>query len=58
MAADDPSGIEFFESKIRPILVDNCYSCHSQQSPKIKGGLLLRRSRPQPFDQGGSIHRQ
>jgi hypothetical protein len=41
MAADDPAGLEFFESKIRPILVDNCYPCHSQQSPKIKGGLLL-----------------
>jgi hypothetical protein len=41
MGADDPAGTEFFESKIRPILVDNCYSCHSQQSAKIKGGLLL-----------------
>jgi hypothetical protein len=41
MAADDPAGIEFFESRIRPILADNCYPCHSQQSPKIKGGLLL-----------------
>jgi hypothetical protein len=40
-AADDSGGAEFFESKIRPILVDHCYSCHSQQSPKIKGGLLL-----------------
>ncbi|HTA30870.1 MAG TPA: DUF1549 domain-containing protein, partial [Candidatus Cybelea sp.] len=40
-AADDPAGLEFFENKIRPILVDNCYSCHSQQSAKIKGGLLL-----------------
>ncbi len=40
-AADDPAGIEFFESNIRPILVDNCYSCHSQQSAKIKGSLLV-----------------
>jgi hypothetical protein len=40
-AADDPAGMEFFENKIRPILVDNCYPCHSQQSPKIKGGLRL-----------------
>ena len=40
-AADDPAGTEFFESKVRPILVDNCYPCHSQQSLKIKGGLLL-----------------
>ncbi len=41
LAADDPAGIEYFESHIRPILVDNCYQCHSQQSAKIKGGLLL-----------------
>ncbi len=40
-AADDPAGLEFFETKIRPILADNCYKCHSQQSAKIKGGLLL-----------------
>jgi len=40
-AADDPAGLEFFESKIRPILVDNCYHCHSHQSEKVKGGLLL-----------------
>jgi len=40
-ASDDAAGPEFFENKIRPILVDNCYSCHSQQSQKVKGGLLL-----------------
>ena len=32
---------DFFESKIRPVLVNNCYKCHSQQAAKIKGGLLL-----------------
>ena len=40
-ANEDPGGLEFFENKIRPVLVDNCYKCHSQQSEKIKGGLLL-----------------
>lgn len=40
-AADDPAGVEFFENKIRPILADNCYSCHSRQSARVKGGLLL-----------------
>ena len=39
--AADPSGIEFFETKIRPILSDDCYKCHSRQSEKVKGGLLL-----------------
>jgi cytochrome c553 len=36
--ADD---VEFFESKIRPILVDNCYKCHSATSKKLKGNLRL-----------------
>ena len=31
----------FFESKIRPLLVEHCYECHSQQSSSIKGGLSL-----------------
>ncbi|HKS38888.1 MAG TPA: PSD1 and planctomycete cytochrome C domain-containing protein, partial [Verrucomicrobiae bacterium] len=42
--AEDPTqeGIEFFEKKIRPILVDNCYKCHAADSEKgPKGGLLL-----------------
>ena len=34
-------GLEFFEKKIRPVLVDNCYVCHSAQSKKPQGGLLL-----------------
>ena len=32
---------EFFENKIRPLLSENCYKCHSKDSEKIKGGLLL-----------------
>src|ERR1700683_5135448 len=32
---------EFFEMRIRPLLVDNCYKCHSAGSEKVKGGLLL-----------------
>ena len=31
----------FFESKVRPVLVENCYKCHSQAADKVKGGLLL-----------------
>lgn len=37
----DPAAIEFFESKIRPVLAEHCYSCHSQKAEKIKGGLYL-----------------
>ncbi|CAN5162716.1 hypothetical protein BH11PLA2_BH11PLA2_33300 [soil metagenome] len=32
---------EFFENKVRPILVEKCYSCHSEQAKKNKGGLTL-----------------
>ena len=38
-AAWGGSGEEFFESKIRPLLVDRCYECHSGE--KTKGGLAL-----------------
>jgi len=37
----DPEGIEFFEKKIRPVLADKCYSCHSSELRKVKGGLRL-----------------
>jgi hypothetical protein len=33
--------IEFFEKKIRPILVTNCFGCHSPQSKTLRGGLWL-----------------
>lgn len=31
----------FFESKIRPVLVEHCYECHSNEAGKAKGGLLV-----------------
>jgi len=37
----DPKRTEFFEKKIRPVLSDRCYSCHSAQAEKLKGSLLL-----------------
>src|SRR5688572_12556661 len=36
-----PEHIEFFESKIRPIFADSCYKCHSAESGKSKGDLML-----------------
>jgi hypothetical protein len=33
--------LAFFEKKIRPILVGQCYQCHSEEAKKDKGGLLL-----------------
>ncbi|HEX7449773.1 MAG TPA: PSD1 and planctomycete cytochrome C domain-containing protein [Pirellulales bacterium] len=35
----DSSGVEFFERKIRPLLVQHCYACHGQG--RAKGGLNL-----------------
>ena len=32
---------DFFEAKIRPVLAEKCYGCHSVESGKAKGGLLL-----------------
>ena len=43
-AESDAKGLQFFEEKIRPVLVDNCYKCHSADAEKVgklKGGLLL-----------------
>ncbi len=34
-------GIEFFERKIRPVLVEHCYQCHSARSQTLEGGLRL-----------------
>jgi mono/diheme cytochrome c family protein len=36
-----PNDLQFFESKIRPILADRCYKCHSHDADKVKGGLML-----------------
>jgi len=36
-----PEQIVFFEKKIRPVLVNQCYSCHSEEAKKDKGSLLL-----------------
>lgn len=39
--ADAAEGVEFFEKKIRPLLVEKCLDCHSAESGKVKGGLAL-----------------
>jgi hypothetical protein len=39
--ADDAKGIEFFEAKIRPVLAQHCYKCHSTGGRKSESGLLL-----------------
>ena len=39
--APDREGIELFEKKIRPVLVERCYECHSAAAKKVEGSLLL-----------------
>ena len=40
-AEPTPDQIQFFESKVRPILAGKCYKCHSIEEGKVKGGLTL-----------------
>lgn len=54
-AKDSEKGIEFFENKIRPVLAEHCYECHSAKSEKLKGGLLLDRS--EGWKRGGRVER-
>jgi hypothetical protein len=43
--ADSPAaggaGTEFFEKKIRPVLVEQCFECHSAGAKKLKGAFRL-----------------
>src|SRR5262249_9067648 len=37
----DEVGNQLFESKIRPLLTEHCYKCHSASSAKLKANLYL-----------------
>ncbi|MFZ9792202.1 MAG: DUF1549 domain-containing protein, partial [Gemmataceae bacterium] len=39
--ADEAKNMEFFEKKVRPLLLEHCSKCHSSQEKKTKGGLDL-----------------
>lgn len=40
-APPSKAALAFFEKKIRPVLVQHCYECHSAGAKKIQGGLTL-----------------
>ena len=43
-AEPDRRGLDYFEAKIRPLLVKHCYECHSTGAAsrkKLQAGLLL-----------------
>src|SRR5690242_17852078 len=41
LRADDAAEQEFFEKRVRPILVEHCFECHSAKTNPLKGGLRL-----------------
>ncbi|MFM8577470.1 MAG: DUF1553 domain-containing protein, partial [Planctomycetaceae bacterium] len=56
--ATNPKSIAFFESRIRPVLVEKCQSCHSGDLDAPKGGLRLdsREGLLSGGDSGPAIH--
>ena len=56
--AASPEELTFFESRIRPVLVEKCYKCHATgEGNKIKGGLALdtRESTRKGGDSGPAV---
>ena len=43
--------LQFFESKVRPLLVQHCYKCHAEDSETIQGALVL--DSKQGWEMGG-----
>ena len=39
--AAEADGVAFFETKIRPVLVEHCYQCHATGAKRLRGGLKL-----------------
>jgi hypothetical protein len=52
-AALDVRDLEFFEKKVRPLLVEECYGCHSSDAKKLGGELYL--DRRSGWQAGGSL---
>src|SRR5436305_10869651 len=53
---DRAAAAAFFEKKVRPLLVDNCYNCHSADT-NAKGGLRVddRNGLLQGGDSGAAV---
>lgn len=41
LAAQTAADVEFFEKKIRPVLAERCYACHSASATNVMGGLVV-----------------
>jgi hypothetical protein len=53
----DEKGLELYKSKIKKILVDNCYECHSTKEDRYESGLdvQFRRTLLDGGDRGAAI---
>lgn len=54
-AQADPKSTEFFETKVRPVLAEHCYSCHGEK--KQRGDIRLDAGKhfTQARDEGGPL---
>src|SRR5262245_34492665 len=50
-SAGRAEGDDFFEKKVRPVLAEHCYACHSATAKKERGGLRL--DTPEAIRTGG-----
>ena len=41
LGAAGSEDVAFFENKIRPLLAQHCYECHSARAKEVRGGLFL-----------------
>jgi hypothetical protein len=39
--AVDPKDLAFFEARIRPVLIEHCYGCHSADASRLRGDFAL-----------------
>ncbi|HWB09650.1 MAG TPA: DUF1549 domain-containing protein [Pirellulales bacterium] len=37
----DPEAVAFFEKRVRPVLVEHCYRCHSAEADEVQGELFV-----------------
>src|SRR5262245_422694 len=50
--AADPKLVEFFESKVRPVLAEHCFSCHGPEKQRADVRLDARAHLVKPRDEG------
>lgn len=51
VAQPSPADVEFFEARVRPLLIKHCSECHSRQAKTVQGGLRL--DHPDGLKRGG-----